>query len=86
MRKLPVFEAMGHAIRSTTDNIGFAFHISWPWILMVLPFNVATNLYLVLNGLEACGQPNPAMLGKFFAVVTPLALASVVAYASIAVN
>lgn len=86
MRKLPVFKAMGHAIRSTTDNIGFAFHISWPWMLMLLPLNVATNLYLVLNELETAGEPNPAMLGKYFAVVTPLLLASVVAYASIAVN
>jgi hypothetical protein len=86
MRKLPVFKAMGHAISSTTDNLGFAFHISWPWMLMLLPFNVATNLYLVVNGLETGGEPNPAMLGKYFAVATPLLLASIVAYASIAVN
>lgn len=86
MRKLPVFRALGHAFRSTMDNIGFAFHISWPWVLMLLPLNVATNLYLVLNGLETGGEPNPAMLGKFFAVFIPLALASIVAYSSIAVN
>ena len=86
MRKLPVFKAFGHAIRSTTDNMGFAFHISWPWVLMLLPFNVATNLYMVLNGLESGGEPNPATLGKFFAVLIPLGLASVVAYSSIAVN
>ena len=40
MRKLPAFAAFGHASRSTTDNIGFAFHISWPWVLMLLPFRV----------------------------------------------
>jgi len=86
MRKLPVFKALGHAFRSTTDNIGFAFHISWPWVLILLPFNVASNLYMVLNGLETGGEPNPEMLGKFFAVTIPLALASAVAYSSIAVN
>jgi hypothetical protein len=86
MRKLPVFKALGHAFRSTTDNIGFAFHISWPWVLILLPFNVATNLYMVLNGLETGGEPNPEMLGKFFAVFIPLGLASIVAYSSIAVN
>lgn len=86
MRKLPVFGALGHAFRSTADNIGFAFHISWPWVLILLPFNVATNLYMVLNGLESGGEPNPEMLGKFFAVLIPLALASAVAYSSIAVN
>jgi hypothetical protein len=86
MRKLPVFGALGHAIRSTTDNIGFAFHISWPWVLILLPFNVATNLYVVLNGLETGGEPDPAKIGTYFAVATPLILASIVAYASIAVN
>lgn len=86
MRKLPVFEALGHAFRSTTDNIGFAFHISWPWVLILLPFNVATNLYMVVNGLETGGEPDPAKIGMYFAVATPLILASIVAYASIAVN
>ncbi len=86
MRKLPVFKALGHAFRSTTDNIGFAFHISWPWVLILLPFNVATNLYMVLNGLETGGEPDPAKIGMYFAVATPLILASIVAYASIAVN
>lgn len=86
MRKLPVFKALGHAFRSTMDNIGFAFHISWPWVLILLPFNVATNLYMVLNGLETGGEPDPAKIGMYFAVATPLILASIVAYASIAVN
>ena len=49
MRKLPVFKALGHAIRSTTENMGFAFHISWPWMLLLLPFNAAVNLYLVFT-------------------------------------
>jgi len=86
MRKLPVFGALGHAIRSTTDNIGFAFHISWPWVIILLPFNVATNLYMVLNGLETGGEPDPAQIGTYFAVATPLILASIVSYSSIAVN
>ena len=86
MRKLPVFEALGHAFRSTTDNIGFAFHISWPWVLILLPFNVATNLYMVLNGLETGGEPDLSKIGTYFAVAAPLILASIVAYASIAVN
>jgi hypothetical protein len=86
MRKLPVFKALGHAIRSTTDNIGFAFHVSWPWVLILLPFNVATNLYMVLNGLETGGEPDPTKIGTYFTVATPLILASIVAYASIAVN
>jgi hypothetical protein len=88
MRTLPVIKAINHAIASTRDNLGFAFHVSWPWIVMLLPLNVATNLYIVLNNLtpEKGAEPDFAALGKFLMVSAPLAIASVVAYASIAVN
>ena len=82
MRKLPVFKALGHAFRSTTDNIGFAFHISWPWMLMLLPFNVAINLYLAFNGM----QDPQNLTAQSLLLVIPLAIASIVAYCSIAVN
>ena len=88
MRTLPVIKAINHAIKSTTDNIVFAFHISWPWILMLLPLNVATNVYVILNDLQPQneGEPDLAAIGKFFMVSAPLAIASIIAYASIAVN
>ena len=88
MRTLPVIKAINHAIKSTTDNIAFAFHISWPWIVMLMPLNIATNLYVVFNNLqpERGGQPDMAALGKLFTVSLPLAVASSVAYASIAVS
>lgn len=82
MRKLPVTRALGHAIKSTTDNIGFAFHISWPWMLLLLPLNVAVNLYLVFNGM----QDPQNLAAQAFLLIVPLAIASVVAYCSIAVN
>jgi hypothetical protein len=88
MRQIPVFKAIEHAFRSTTDNIGFAFHVSWPWLLMLLPLNVATNLYIVLNNIQPRGgaEPDIAALGRFFTASAPLAIASIIAYASIAVN
>ena len=82
MRKLPVFKALGHAFRSTTDNLGFAFHISWPWMLMLLPLNVAINLYLAFNGM----QDPQNLTAQSLLLVVPLAIASIVAYCSIAVN
>ena len=82
MRKLPVIAALGHAFRSTTDNIGFAFHISWPWMLLLLPLNVVVNLYLVINGLE---DPKNFTVQSFL-IFTPLVIASIIAYCSIAVN
>jgi hypothetical protein len=82
MRKLPVTRALNHAMKSTTDNIGFAFHISWPWMLLLLPINVAVNLYLVFHGMQ---DPQNLTVQAFFLIV-PLAIASIVAYCSIAVN
>jgi len=82
MRKLPVTRALGHAVKSTTDNIGFAFHISWPWMLLLLPLNIAVNFYLVINGL--LDQKN--FTAQAFFVLVPLIIASIVAYCSIAVN
>ncbi len=82
MRKLPVTRALGHAIKSTTDNISFAFHISWPWMLLLLPLNVAVNLYLVFKGV----QDAKFLTAQSFLLIIPLAIASIVAYCSIAVN
>ena len=82
MRKLPVFNALGHAFRSTTDNIGFAFHTSWPRMLMLLPLNLAVNLYLAFNGMQDPQNFNAQSL----LLIVPLAIASIVAYCSIAVN
>ena len=82
MRKLPVTRALGHAIRSTADNISFAFHISWPWMLLLLPLNVAVNLYLVFNGV----QDPKNLTAQSFLLIVPLAIASIVAYCSMAVN
>ena len=82
MRKLPVFAALGHAFRSTRDNIGFAFHISWPWMLMLLPINIIGNIYLTLNTEQDPAKFDPLV---FFIVMT-MACAGIIAYSSIAVN
>lgn len=82
MRKLPVIKALGHAIRSTTDNIGFAFHISWPWMLMLLPITVAGNIYLTLNATQDPDEFDPKSLFLVLLMTVP----SVIAYSSIAVN
>jgi hypothetical protein len=82
MRKLPVFKALGHAIRSTTDNIGFAFHISWPWMLMLLPITIAGNIYLTLNAAQNPNEFDPKSLFLILLMTIP----AVIAYSSIAVN
>lgn len=49
MRKLPVTSVIDHSFRSTWNNIAFAIHISWPWMLAFMPFNIAGNIYAFLN-------------------------------------
>ena len=86
MRKLPVFAALSHAIKSTIDNIGFAFHISWPWMLLLLPLNIITNIYLGLNVMHDPFQDPSQLYTENFGIVIPLTAASIIAYSSIAVN
>jgi hypothetical protein len=86
MRKLPVIAALSHAIKSTVDNIGFAFHISWPWMVLLLPLNIITNIYLGLNAMHDPFQDPAQLYTENFGFVIPLAIASIIAYSSIAVN
>ena len=82
MRKLPVIDAMSHAISSTKDNLAFAFNISWPWILALLPLNVMFNLYLVSKGIPA-GQ----RLDTTATIISlVMGIFNILAYSSIAVN
>jgi hypothetical protein len=83
MRLLPVTSALNHSIESTFNNIKFAFHASWPWMLVLLPINIAGNIRLV-----GLGEFNPTkpVNPEFYLITMAMALASMVAFASIAVN
>lgn len=88
MHSLQPTKALSHALKSTFDNLGFAFHISWPWMALILPLNIITTLYMVFNGLQLdpTGEPNLAKISDILAVSFPLTVASIIAYASIAVS
>jgi hypothetical protein len=88
MRKLPVFDAIGHAITSTFKNFPFAFHVSWPWMLVIMPLSVATNLYVLFNDLafERGSNPQPGQTAQYFLAVLPLVVVNVLAYSAIAVS
>ena len=82
MRKLPVFAALGHVAKSAIHNIGFAFQISWPWMIPVLLVNLSGNIYFSIYG-------NPDPLQNMSPVVMftlATVLMTIIAYASIAVN
>lgn len=82
MRKLPVGAAFGHMMNSTVNNLGFAWHVSWPWMLIILPLNVALSLYQFLNTPAAAGEPDP-VTGMIALVI---GLFSMFAFSSIAVS
>jgi len=84
MRELPVGMAFNHAIKSTIDNLGFAFHLSWPWILVMLPVQLVGNLYLLAIGLLEPDPSNPDP--RYFAVILVLGIVSILAFSSIAVS
>ncbi|NMD08181.1 MAG: hypothetical protein GYA66_09400 [Phyllobacteriaceae bacterium] len=81
MRKLPVGAAFGHVLQSTVNNLGFAWHLSWPWLLVILPLNLFAGIYGIGDSLS----PDQASAG---AVLTSLVigLLSMFAFASIAVS
>jgi len=82
MRELPITGVIGHSINSTVNNIGFAWHVSWPWMLAILPFNIVGNIYATLNHPARPQDMDP----KVAVVSFGLAILTLVAFASIAVN
>lgn len=80
MRQLPITGALAHSIKSTLNNIGFAFHVSWPWMLIILPFDLVGNAYAMLH--QAPGKMDPGV-----AVITiAVSLLTMIAFSSIAVS
>jgi hypothetical protein len=45
MRTLPVLAAFNHVLRSTINNLGFAWHLSWPWMIVIMPLNILAGIY-----------------------------------------
>jgi hypothetical protein len=82
MRKLPVMAAFSHAFRSTTNNLAFAFHASWPWMAVLLPVLIAGNLYVFA---ETGGDPEQQTPGSIAASIA-IGVISMLSFASIAVS
>lgn len=81
MRQLPVTAAFGHALRSTFDNIAFAFHVSWPWMLAIFPITLAGNIYLegqrLLRADPLQMTPTEGVVGFLMLIPTTIAFASI---------
>ena len=82
MRQLDVFGVYRHSLKSLRDHLPFAFNISWPWMALILPFNIAANSYAVLNEPD---YPEKMSAPLAFALIT-VGFLSFLAFASIAVS
>jgi hypothetical protein len=47
VRKLPAFSAFVHALKSTWNNLPFAFQVSWPWLLVLIPLRIWVDVNMV---------------------------------------
>ncbi len=79
MRILPVTAAFDHILRSAINNLRFAFHVAWPWLVILVPVNIAVGLAAPFDPVAG---PNARSL--FVALIA--GLFSLFAFASIAVN
>lgn len=81
MRTLPVTAAFGHVVRSTINNAGFAWRLSWPWMVAIIPLNI----FAQLSGFSmdpAATEPS----GTALAIGLIVGLLTLFAFASIAVS
>ncbi len=87
MKILPVGEAFRHALTSTLKNLPFAFHVSWPWMAIMLPVQAITAFYIVSNFPNF--DPKTADEAQRWQILSanfPAGLLSLLASSSIAVN
>jgi hypothetical protein len=82
MRFLPVGAAFSHSVNSTINNLKFAFHVSWPWMVVLLPINILTQIYLLSHPIVPGQMPELNTILVFLAIV----LSSMLVFASIAVS
>jgi len=81
-RPLPAGPCIGHALSSVRNNIAYAFRISWPWYAVFVPVVVALSALLD----RATGGNPQASPGATFLINLLIALITLLAFASIAVN
>jgi hypothetical protein len=85
MRTLPIQDVLGHAWRSTASNLRFAWHISWPWLAVIVPLQIIIEPNLPRVVPESTDPATIASNMKALAGLLFLGLVSILAFSSIAV-
>jgi hypothetical protein len=86
MRKLPVFSAFTHALKSTWHNLPFAFHVSWPWLLLLIPVSIWGDTTVPDFDPLTMTPEQQAVMNQFLLKTYVSGAVSMVVYASIAIS
>lgn len=86
MRKLPVPGVLSHALRSVANNYRFAWHVSWPWLALLLPLNLAADFMLPRIDPQATDPAAITRNGEAGLGYAVLGIVSMLVFSSIAVN
>jgi hypothetical protein len=86
MRKLPIIAALTHALKSTWHNLPFAFRMSWPWLVLLIPFNLYFTTGLPELDPSTTDPVKQAAMVKAVLGFYATAAVSMVVYASIGVT
>ncbi len=86
MRKLPILAAFIHAVKSTWHNLPFAFHVSWPWLLLLIPVSIWGETAMPTFDVLAATPAQQAEMNAFILKTYVSGFVSMVIYASIAIS
>jgi hypothetical protein len=80
--------AFTHAVKSTWQNRAYAFHLSWPWMLLMLPLQYMQRIYVepIFAVMKPGDVPTAEQISTVFSTMTPFILGTVFSLASLAVN
>ncbi len=80
------FEALRHALFSVFRNMGAAFSISWPWLIVLAVVFAAASVVVFQSGFGQIPDNPHAGMGSFFITALLAFIVYAVAFSSIAVN
>jgi hypothetical protein len=86
MRKLPVFGVLSHALRSVINNIRFAWHVSLPWLALLVPLGLAADFLLPRMDPQATDPATMARNSQAALGYLALGAFSMLVFSSIAVS
>ena len=85
MQKIPVFKTFGNMVDSIIENLGAAFAMSWPWLLVLFLIRVSGDLFLLWSGISKL-KPDQADTAQLYSVIFSTELLTAIVFSSIAVN